>query len=203
MPKGHASGADFASAGNDGTIRLWKLRSNQPIAELHGHENYIYSIAALSNGNIVSSSEDRTVKIWRDTQCIQTITHPAISVWCVAACKDNGDIVTGSSDNIVRVFSTDQSRQASAEVIKAFDDSVKGSAIPQQQLGEINKEKLMSRAELSGKAGKQDGQIIMAREDDGSVTAHSWSLGEQKWIEVGTVVDATPSGKKVGYNGRE
>lgn len=203
LPNGHPSGAEFASAGNDGIIRLWGLRGSRPVAELNGHENYIYSISALPNGNLVSSSEDRTVKIWQGTQCIQTITHPAISVWCVAVCKDDGDIVTGASDNIIRVFSTDRSRQATAEVIKAFEDSVKGSAIPQQQLGEINKEKLMSRAELSGRAGKQDGQIIMARENDGSVTAHSWSLGERKWIEVGTVVDATTSGKMVGYNGRE
>ena len=203
LPKGHSSGADFASAGNDGVVRLWTLQGRKPVAELHGHENFVYSIAASPYGEIVSTSEDRTARIWKDLQCVQTMTHPAISVWTVAVCQENGDIVTGSSDNIIRVFSKDSTRQANAEAIQAFDASVKGSAIPQQQVGEINKEKLIARSDLSQRSGKNDGQIVMAREDDGSVTAHSWSISEQKWIEVGTVVDATTSGKKVGYNGRE
>ena len=203
LPIGHSSGADFASAGNDGVIRLWTLRGRKPVAELYGHENFVYSIAASLDGEIVSTSEDRTARIWRDLQCVQTITHPAISVWTVAVCQENGDIVTGSSDNIIRVFSKDSTRQANLEAIQAFDASVKGSAIPQQQVGEINKEKLIARSDLPQRSGKHDGQIVMAREDDGSVTAHSWSVSGQGWVEVGTVVDATTSGKKVGYNGRE
>ena len=64
----------------------------------------------------MSSSEDRTVKIWRDGQCVQTITHPAISIWTVAACEETGDIVSGASDNIIRIFSRDPDRQADPEV---------------------------------------------------------------------------------------
>ncbi len=112
---GHWSGAAFASAGNDEIIRLWTLDGTS-VGELHGHEAYIYSLAILPNGDIVSSSEDRTVRIWRDGHCIQTITHPAISLWTVAACSTTGDIVSGASDNIIRIFSRDPERQADAEV---------------------------------------------------------------------------------------
>jgi phospholipase A-2-activating protein len=115
LPAGHWSGAAFASAGNDEVIRLWTLEG-QPMGELDGHTAYIYSLAILPNGDIASSSEDRTVRVWRNGQCIQTITHPAISLWTVAACPETGDIVSGASDNVIRIFSRDPERQAEAEV---------------------------------------------------------------------------------------
>lgn len=116
LPAKHPSGAAFASAGNDQIIRLWTIDGVE-VTQLHGHEAFIYSIGVTpDNGDIVSSSEDRTVRIWRNNECIQTITHPAISVWAVAVCPETGDIATGTSDKIVRIFSRDPERQADAEV---------------------------------------------------------------------------------------
>ena len=199
----HPSGADFASAGNDGVIRLWKLDGRQ-VGELIGHENFIYSLVSLPTGELVSSGEDRTVRIWRGGQCIQTITHPAISVWGVAACSDNGDIVSGASDRKVRIFSRDSSRQAEPDVIQGFEDSVKSSSIPQQQVGDVNKEKLHGPDFLQQKSGTKEGQVVMIREPDGSVSAHQWSQGSQSWLNVGTVVDAVgSSGKKTSYAGKD
>lgn len=201
VPKGHPSGADFASASNDGVIRLWKL-SGQQVGELHGHESFIYSLATLPSGELVSSGEDRTVRVWRDFECVQTITHPAISVWSVSACPENGDIVTGASDGIVRIFSRSPERLASPDTLAHFNESVKSSAIPQQQVGGVNKEKLPGPDFLKNKSGTKEGQVQMIREENGSVTAHQWSMGQQQWINVGTVVDAVgSSGRKVEYNG--
>ena len=53
----------------------------------------------------------------KDGELVQTITHPAISVWAVAA-MPNGDIVTGCSDGLVRVFSRSESRWANEETLK-------------------------------------------------------------------------------------
>ncbi|EMR91178.1 putative polyubiquitin binding protein (doa1 ufd3) protein [Botrytis cinerea BcDW1] len=203
LPKGHSSGADFASAGNDGVIRLWTLSGKQ-VAELHGHENFIYSIASTPSGEIISSGEDRTLRIWKDSQCIQTITHPAISVWGVAVCEENGDIVSGASDRVVRVFTRNSERFADAETTTLFEDSVKESSIPQQSLPEVNKEKLPGPEFLAQKSGTKEGQVQMIRELNGAVTAHTWSSAQGQWINVGTVVDAVgSSGKKVEYLGKE
>ena len=203
VPSGHTSGADFASAGNDAVIRLWKLNGQQ-VDELHGHENFIYSLVSLSTNELVSSGEDRTVRIWMGNACVQTITHPAISVWGVAACPVNGDIVTGASDRIVRIFTRDKGRQAESEIIKAFEDSVKSSSIPQQQVGKVNKEKLPGPEFLQQKSGTKEGQVQMIQETDGSVSAHQWSQGSQLWMNVGTVVDAVgSSGKKTSYGGKD
>lgn len=203
LPPNHTSGAQFASASNDGVIRLFTLNGQQ-VGELHGHESFIYSLAVLPSGELVSSGEDRTARVWNGTNCVQTITHPAISVWGVAACKDNGDIVTGASDRIARVFTRSEERQAAPEVVQQFEESVKESSIPQQQVGDINKEKLPGPEFLKQKSGTKEGQVQMIREDNGNVTAHTWSAATQEWIAVGTVVDsAASSGRKTEYLGQD
>ncbi|KAI1160807.1 ubiquitin homeostasis protein lub1 [Nemania serpens] len=202
VPRGHPSGADIASASNDGVIRLWKINGQQ-VGELRGHTSFIYSLTSLPSGELVSSGEDRTVRIWRGSECVQTITHPAISVWSVAACPANGDIVSGASDGVVRVFTRSGDRVAGPETLTHFDESVKSSSIPQQQVGGVNKEKLPGPEFLKTKSGTKEGQVQMIREDDESVTAHQWSVAQQEWINVGTVVDAVgSSGRKVEYNGQ-
>ena len=45
--------------------------------------------------DFVSVSEDRSLKVWKNGDCVQTITHPTTSVWCVCVLH-NGDIATGS-----------------------------------------------------------------------------------------------------------
>lgn len=200
----HGSGGQFASAGNDATIRLWTLEGLE-VAQLHGHENFIYSLASLPGGELASASEDRTVRIWNGGQCIQTITHPAISVWSVAACADNGDIVTGASDRIVRIFSRSKDRQAPPSVLRAFDESVEASAIPQQSIGDINKHDLPSPEFLQQKSGTKEGQVQLIKESSGSVSAYQWSTAASQWVNVGTVVDAAGAsgGRKITYNGKD
>ena len=72
---------------------------------------------------------------------MQTIVHPAISVWAVST-MPNGDIVSGCSDGVVRVFTESQDRWASAEELKAFEDQVGSQALPTQQVGDVKKSDL-------------------------------------------------------------
>ncbi|KXS99498.1 hypothetical protein AC578_3760 [Pseudocercospora eumusae] len=206
LPPGHWSGAAVASAGNDEVIRLWTLDGKQ-IGELSGHTAYIYSLAILPNGDLVSSSEDRTVRIWSGGQCIQTITHPAISIWTVAACPETGDLVSGASDNIIRIFSRDPERQADPETLRAFEESNRMYAIPAETASQgqpFNKENLPGPGALQTQVGERDGQQLFIRENDGSVTAHLWSASTSQWNLIGTVVEGQGTGasKKV-HNGQE
>ncbi|KAF7533784.1 hypothetical protein G7054_g6753 [Neopestalotiopsis clavispora] len=200
---GHPTGAELASGHNDGIIRLWTL-TGQLVGELHGHESFVYRLKALPTGEIVSAGEDRTVRVWKGTDCVQTITHPAISVWTVAVNPNTGDIASGTSDGVVRIFTRHADRVADAETIQSFEDAVKSSSIPQQQMGDINKEKLPGPEFLTQKAGTKEGQVQMIREANGSISAHTWSMGAQTWVNVGTVVDsAASSGRKQAHNGKE
>ncbi|KAJ4367856.1 WD repeat protein Lub1 [Didymella sp. IMI 355093] len=203
LPANHPSGAQFASAGNDAIIRLWTLQGKQ-VAELHGHENFIYSLAARSDGALVSAGEDRTVRVWHNSECVQTITHPAISVWSVAVCQENGDIVSGASDKLVRVFSRDEARYAASTEIEQFNEDVKGSSIPQQTVGNINKEQLPGPEFLTQRSGTKEGQVQMISEANGNVSAYQWSMAANQWVNIGTVVDSAGSGgRKISHNGKE
>lgn len=203
LPDGHSSGAQFASAGNDAVIRLWKLDGRQ-VAELHGHENFIYSLAVLPNGQLVSAGEDRTVRIWDNNNCIQTITHPAISVWTVAVCSESGDIVSGASDKLVRIFTRDPERLADPAAIEQFTNDVGASTIPQQAVGNINKEKLPGPEFLTQKSGTKEGQTVMINETNGNISAYQWSTAANQWLHIGTVVDsAGSSGRKISHDGKE
>lgn len=77
----------------------------------------------------------------KDGECSQTIVHPAISVWAVST-MPNGDIVSGCSDGVVRVFSESESRWASAEALKEYEQILASQALPSQRVGDINKEQL-------------------------------------------------------------
>lgn len=182
VPQGHPSGADIASAHSDGVIRLWALNGSS-LGELHGHESFVYSLTTLPTGELVSSGEDRSIRIWKGFECIQTITVPAISVWSVAVCQETGDIVAGSSDSVARVFTRNNDSVADAETITLFEDAVKASSIPQQQMDGFNKEKLPGPDFIKTKSGTKEGQVQMIREENGSVTAHQWSQGKSSHPE--------------------
>jgi phospholipase A-2-activating protein len=201
LPKGHKSGGEIASATNDGVIRIWTLNGKKR-KELIGHESFIYCLAVLPSGDIASSGEDRTVRIWDGPDCLQVITLPAISVWSVGACP-NGDIITGSSDKIARIFTKDEKRLADPAVIAQFDEQVQSSVVPEQQMGELNKIDAPGPDFLERKSGTKEGQTQTIKEADGSMWLYSWS-SSQGWTKVGQVVGAAPSsGNKKMHNGKE
>lgn len=96
---------------------------------LVGHTSFVYSLAILPSGDLVSSGEDRSVRVWKDGECSQTIIHPAISVWAVST-MPNGDIVSGCSDGVVRIFSETEDRWESPEALKLYDDTIANQALP-------------------------------------------------------------------------
>lgn len=110
------------------SLRVWTLEG-ECIQQLDGHTSFVYSVDVLSTGEFVSAGEDRTVRIWKDGQNIQTLQQPCISVWTVAALP-NDDIVVGGSDAAVRVFTRNMDRMASAEGQKEFEELLASQAIP-------------------------------------------------------------------------
>ncbi|KAI9496120.1 WD40-repeat-containing domain protein [Zychaea mexicana] len=192
-------GVGFLSCANDSTLRVWTL-DGDCVQELNGHTSFVYSVSVLSTGEYVSSGEDRTVRIWKDGECIQTIQQPCISVWAVGALP-NDDIIVGGSDGVVRVFSRAPERMADAETQKQLEDLIAAQAIPSNQVGDINKDKLEGPEALN-KPGKKEGQVIMVN-TGGSVEAHQWSSQTQSWQKIGEVVGGVGSGNKQLYEGKE
>ena len=93
------------SASNDGSLRCWDLDSGTCLSEFYGHTSFVYSVAVdLARQFIVSSGEDRTVRVWpipsvavhsvQQLDCQQTIFLPCQTAWCVLVTND-GDIAVG------------------------------------------------------------------------------------------------------------
>ncbi|CAM0905254.1 unnamed protein product [Alopecurus aequalis] len=177
-------GMGILSASHDGTIKLWAL-TGQPLLEMIGHTSLVYSVDAHSSGLIVSGSEDRSVKIWKDGMCVQSIEHPGC-IWDVKF-LDNGDIVTACSDGIVRIWTTNNDRFCSDEELAAYTDIISQYTISRKTVGGL---KLMDLpgVEALQVPGTSDGQTLIVREGDNGV-AYSWNLNELKWDKIGEVVD--------------
>lgn len=123
-------------------VILWSFHKSSPVKIFNGHTSFVYSVAALPNGEgVVSSGEDATVRVWISTflpvhssltiltafepdgQLSQTITHPTISVWTVEVLP-NGDIVSGASDGMVRVWTRSEERKANAQQVQELEQAV-------------------------------------------------------------------------------
>lgn len=204
-------GESFASCGNDGNIHLYSLHGAsssagsapiRPVQVLSGHTSFVYSLATIpgGKGELVSSGEDRSVRVWRDGALVQTITLPAISVWSVAVLP-NGDIVAGSSDAAARIFTRDASLVADEATLKAYDHSISTQVLNQTQVGDIKKDSLPGPDALS-QPGTKEGQTKMIKNGD-VVEAHQWSASSQQWVKIGEVVGGVGSGQKKLFEGKE
>lgn len=183
----------FVSVSNDASIKLWTY-AGENVNTYYGHTSFIYSIARctkLGEDAFVTSDEDRSIKIWKNGQCVQTIQLPAQSVWTVA-CLSNGDIVTGSSDGLLRIFTQEENRIASEELLNKFTEEV--NALIRQNMKEIGGYKV---SDLPGREalydpGKTAGQNKMIREG-GGVVLYTWVEDGDKshWEKVGEVLGGT------------
>uniref|UniRef100_F7A1R5 Phospholipase A-2-activating protein n=1 Tax=Ciona intestinalis TaxID=7719 RepID=F7A1R5_CIOIN len=198
------SSEQFLSCSNDATIRRWSI-DGQCLQTYYGHSNFVYSVTVLNDGQeFVTSSEDRSVKVWRvnETNPTQSIATPAQSVWDVVT-LENDDIAFGSSDATIRIFTRSHDRAATLEECSAYEKELSNSRISQEgnQLGDLAVNDLPGREALE-KQGEKDGQTLMLRHD-AVVEAYQWNAADGKWMKVGDVVGSNATGKKTMYQGKE
>ncbi|XP_078487752.1 phospholipase A-2-activating protein [Ciona intestinalis] len=198
------SSEQFLSCSNDATIRRWAI-DGQCLQTYYGHSNFVYSVTVLNDGQeFVTSSEDRSVKVWRinETNPTQSIATPAQSVWDVVT-LENDDIAFGSSDATIRIFTRSHDRAATLEECSAYEEELSNSRISQEgnQLGDLAVNDLPGREALE-KQGEKDGQTLMLRHD-AVVEAYQWNAADGKWMKVGDVVGSNATGKKTMYQGKE
>uniref|UniRef100_A0A669BZ62 Phospholipase A2-activating protein n=1 Tax=Oreochromis niloticus TaxID=8128 RepID=A0A669BZ62_ORENI len=196
------SNTEFFSCSNDASIRKW-LVTGECVQVYYSHTNYIYSLAVFPNSQGFTG-EDRSLRIWRQGECSQTIRLPAQSVWCCCILP-NGDIVVGASDGIIRVFTEAEDRMASAEDLQAFEDELSKATIDPKtgDLGDIKLEDLPGREHLN-EPGNRDGQTRLIK-DGQKVEAYQWSVSDGRWMKIGDVVGGSnqQTSKSVMYEGKE
>ncbi len=96
-----------ATAGKDGTVRLWDATTGSARRSLRGHTNEVTSVAFAPTGHVVASgSEDGTIRIWDSTtgDVIHVLDGHRDHVQAVAFSPDARLVVSGGRDSTVRVW---------------------------------------------------------------------------------------------------
>ncbi|KAH6633452.1 hypothetical protein C7974DRAFT_171875 [Boeremia exigua] len=124
------------------SLRFTPLRPYNLIMTLGGHGAAVNAIQIL-DGQIVSASGDRTVKVWdvRTGACIRTFSGHSKGIACVQF--DGRRIVSGSSDETIRIF--DRATGAEVACLKGHTNLVR---TVQAQFGDLpgNEEELEAEA---------------------------------------------------------
>lgn len=113
----------LVSGSRDMSVICWDMDTAEPLAVLTGHEYQVAAVIVTENGDIVSGSLDKTVKIWRDNQCIVTLGAHEASVLSLAGLED-GALASGSGDTTIRVWKDNRCHA----VLKGHTDTVRALA---------------------------------------------------------------------------
>ena len=91
----------LASAGQDGTVRIWDVSEKQQIHLLKGHGSPIYSVAYHPNGTLlISGGKDKMLRTWetRTASLLHKYEGHKGSVNSIAINRDGTTVVTGEGD---------------------------------------------------------------------------------------------------------
>ena len=113
-------GQTIATAGFDGTVRLWNAASRKQIKSLEGHTKLVLAVAFSPDGTqVVSGSLDKTARIW--SYSVEWCESKAGRSWFqprALAVKPDGKQVAAASGNAVKIWDL-----ATGKVIKDLEGS--------------------------------------------------------------------------------
>ncbi|HUQ70330.1 MAG TPA: hypothetical protein VM165_12445, partial [Planctomycetaceae bacterium] len=101
------AGEQVATAGDDGSVRLWQTSEGMLLDTLTGHTRWVTSLAVTRQGQLASGSYDRAVRIW-DLQskpiACQVYSQHEAAVKAVGFSSDGSRLVSGSADRTAIVW---------------------------------------------------------------------------------------------------
>ena len=100
-------GRTLASGSDDGTGRIWNVRTRKLTAVFTGHTGRVSSVAFSPDGNMfASSSYDRTIRLWdsHTGKLTATLTGHKGRVSSVAFSPDGSTLASGGWDEFIRFW---------------------------------------------------------------------------------------------------
>ncbi|GAB4089021.1 phosphorylase family protein [Hydrogenophaga soli] len=149
-------GCWLASAGDDGTVRVWSAVTGEQLRVLQGHEEGVSACAFSVDGRwLASAGYDGTVRVWSAVTGEQLRVLQGHTGW-VSACAFSGDgrwLASAGFDRTVRVW--DAATGAQLRVLQGHEEGVSACAF------------------------SADGRWLASAGDDGTVRVWSAVTGEQ------------------------
>ena len=105
-------GQQIATASDDTTARLWKVKGDQTSKILKGHQSKVLHVAFSPDGKqLVTTSRDATARLWdvQQGQLLNTLTGHEFEVLNAAFSPDGKQVVTASSDTTARLWDSHSS----------------------------------------------------------------------------------------------
>jgi WD40 repeat protein/serine/threonine protein kinase len=107
-------GQTLASAGRDGTVRLWDAASGQFLRVLRGHDGDVNSVVFSPDGQtLATGGDDGTVRLWDPGSGNPLATLGKHDDWvnCVRFTSDGRRLISGAKDKRVKIWDTNARRE--------------------------------------------------------------------------------------------
>jgi WD40 repeat protein len=124
-------GYSIISGSKDGTLRVWDAESIQgKTSKATGHTDEIADLCYTPDGSVITSSNDRTVRLWHPGDAeILVLRRHADTVTSVSCSRDGRRICSASRDKTVRIWDSRSGKQVAVlrhtsdvEIAKFLDE---------------------------------------------------------------------------------
>lgn len=111
-------GKYVVSGGSDQKVYFWTMDSSEPQLVLEGHEDAVTNVEALSDNQVVTTSRDRDIRVWKIDELESTgrLQDHDDRILTLAFSRNGQSIVTGAMDQTARIWNA-----ASGELTHCFE----------------------------------------------------------------------------------
>src|SRR5262249_5607496 len=99
-----SDGKKYASAGEDGTVRIWDAVTGKELLCYDRHRDRVTTVAFAWGGQVFSASADGAMRVWDENTGKDTQPDLHVGSRCVAPSLNGKFVATGSLDGTVRIL---------------------------------------------------------------------------------------------------